>query len=369
MKIGLIHNLSGSDSRGGAEAVVKAQAQELQSQGHDLFMVSTRNKNKPEEIIPTSEPRSYYLNSDFYNLSRHGLLYRAVWQIGNILSFWKYRRLRKILKTEKPDLIVTHNLMGLGYLTPIAIRRQKARHEHVLHDIQLLHPSGLMLLGQENKVNNPAAKVYQTITRGLIGSPDQIVSPSAWLLKLHQQHKFFPNSATKISPWRPEKSPQPAAKILTNQKAKPVGTLTTVSIASSPIKKFLFVGQIENHKGVFFLINVFKNLNKPNFLLTIIGNGTQLSSAQEAAAPHKNIRFLGRQAAPAIHEIMSHSDYLIVPSLCYENSPRVIYEAQSLRLPVIAADIGGIPEMLTASDILFRAGDASDLINKLNNLS
>ncbi|MFA5886434.1 MAG: glycosyltransferase [Patescibacteria group bacterium] len=369
MKIGLIHNLSGSDSRGGAEAVVKAQAQELQSQGHDLFMVSTKNKNKPEEIVPTSEPRSYYLNSDFYNLGRHGLLYRAVWQIGNILSFWKYRRLRKILQTEKPDLIVTHNLMGLGYLTPIAIRRQKARHEHVLHDIQLLHPSGLMLLGQENKINNPAAKVYQTITRGLIGSPDQIVSPSAWLLKLHQQHKFFPHSATKVSPWLSEKSLPPAAKILTNQTAKLVDTPPPTPITNSLIKKFLFVGQIENHKGVFFLINVFKNLNKPNFLLTIVGNGTQFHSAQAAAAPHKNIRFLGRQAAATIHEIMLNNDYLIVPSLCYENSPRVIYEAKSLGLPVIAANLGGIPEMLTASDILFRPGDATDLISKLNNLA
>ena len=58
---------------------------------------------------------------------------------------------------------------------------------------------------------------------------------------------------------------------------------------------------------------------------------------------------------------MSESDYLIIPSLCYENAPMTIYEAHSAGLPVLAASIGGIPEIINKNDKLFKAGDISDL--------
>lgn len=361
MKIGLIHNLYGQFSRGGAEAVVAAQAQELRAAGHEIFIISTKPKKSTGETL--GQPRIYYLESNFYNLGQHNWLYRAAWQINNLWSLTKARQIKKILAGEKPALVITHNLMGLGYLTPLIIRGQKIKHEHFLHDIQLLHPSGLMLLGQENKLNSWAAKVYQAITRRLMGSPDQVSSPSRWLLDLHQQYHFFPGSKTNLTPWL-SASPIPKTPTLLSPKNS---QFKKSAPSKSRSKKLLFVGQIESHKGIFFLIDVFTNLNKSDFALNVIGTGSQLAQAQKRVAELKlsNINFIGQQDAAAIKDWMSESDYLIVPSLCYENSPRVIYEAKLLGRPVIAAKIGGIPEMLTTDDRLFQPGEAADLINKL----
>ena len=65
-----------------------------------------------------------------------------------------------------------------------------------------------------------------------------------------------------------------------------------------------------------------------------------------------------------MQELMCRAKCLVVPSLCYENQPTVIIEAQQNGLPVIASDIGGIPEILKP-EFLFKAGDREELIKKM----
>ena len=53
----------------------------------------------------------------------------------------------------------------------------------------------------------------------------------------------------------------------------------------------------------------------------------------------------------------------IVPSVWYENAPAVALEAMSCGIPVIASDIGGLPEIVTkeAGSSLFAPGDTGQL--------
>ena len=74
---------------------------------------------------------------------------RLIWHLGQFAQPFRNNQLKKILQTEKPDLIISHNLLGLGWRLPIIIKRLKITHHHVLHDIQLLHPSGLLMISQE----------------------------------------------------------------------------------------------------------------------------------------------------------------------------------------------------------------------------
>ena len=64
-----------------------------------------------------------------------------------------------------------------------------------------------------------------------------------------------------------------------------------------------------------------------------------------------------------IAEIFSEIDVLVVPSVWYENSPLVIQEAFLAGTPVIASDIGGIPELVKDKEngLLFKANDDNDL--------
>ncbi len=351
MKIGLMHNLYGEFKRGGAETVVQKMADELRSGGHEVFLITT--KPPRAEISRMANDKSglriYYVTSNFYKLGDASLSYRALWQIANIFSIRKYHQIKTILQAEKPVLAITHNLMGLGFLAPFVLRRLNIRQEHFLHDIQLLHPSGLLLWGQEKKIAGLGAQIYQALTRRLFAAPAKVISPSRWLLGLHQKHGFFKDSQTEIRPFRLESHESNDSRPISGRRAK----------------NFLFVGQLETHKGVFLLLEVFKKIGDPNLTLLIVGDGQKMAAAQAAAASDSRIEFRGRLDSQAVQEAMRASDCLIVPSLCYENSPTVIYEARAAGLPVIAANLGGIPEIIESDDRLFQPGDEDDLRIKI----
>ena len=351
MKIALANNLYYPYNRGGAETVIKQMIADLKSQGHDIFLITTKPKKGlalPEETPANKELRIYYFPSYYYNLATFPSFIKVLWHLANIFSWRKTAAIKKILIKEKPELIITHNLMGLGFLLPQAIKKLQIRHEHYLHDIQLLYPTGLMMLGKEKIIDGLSAKIYQFFTRAFFLSPAKIISPSLWLLEQHRQRGFFKDSQTEIKNLTALKS---AAIINYNQ----------------PAKNFLFVGQIEEHKGIMFLLATFQSALqiRPEIKLTIIGDGTLLTAAQKITEGDKQIEFRGRLSSDKVKEIMTKNDFLIVPSLCYENAPMTIYEAHAAGLKILAANIGGIPEIINNHDRLFKPGDIVDLKNKI----
>lgn len=362
MKIALANNLYYPFNRGGAEAVVKKMVTDLTAGGHEVFLITTIS---PEETIPQVEElnelkfKIYHIISGYYNLAHTPLILKIFWHIGNIFSFRKTRIIKKILQTEKPDLILTHNLMGLGFLLPRAIKKLKIRHEHYLHDIQLLHPSGLIMFGQEKIIDSLAAKLYQLFTRTLFASPAKIISPSVWLLEQYRQRGFFRNSETEVKNLISADSKE--------QKAEASKNNLSETSKNNPHQNFLFVGQVEYHKGIFLLIKAFQAalLINSNLKLTVIGNGEQLEKAKKLTENNEQIKFSGRLDGSQVKALMAESDCLIVPSLCYENAPLTIFEAHAAGLSVLAANIGGIPEIIKVNDELFKPGDVEDLKNHI----
>lgn len=349
MKIGLMHNLYGEYSRGGAETAVKLMAEDFRTAGRDVFIITTRPKANEKNEPESAGEKIYHIDSEFYNLNKRSRLYRAAWQAANIFSFRKAKKIRTILESENPDLVITHNLMGLGFMVPTALKKLNIRHEHFLHDIQLIHPSGLMIFGQERKIDSPSAKIYQALARTLFASPAKVISPSNWLLELHKQRGFFKDSEQEIRPfiWPGTEAAHPAK----------VG----------PAKNFLFIGQIEEQKGIFLLLSAFKKIKRPELALTIAvrGGGSGLEKARIAAATDARIKILGPLSYEETENIIKNKDCLIVPSLCYENSPTVIYGAHAAGLTVIASHLGGIPELMKSGDLLFKPGNEPDLIEKI----
>lgn len=351
MKICLINNLYGRFARGGAEAAVSGYARALEAAGHKIFIITILPRG---ESATENREKIYYLRglaSSYTRLGRLPFFLRFIWQLANLFNLASSGKIIKILRQEKPDLVLTHNLMGIGFLTPLAIRFLKIRHYHFLHDIQLLHPSGLIIYGEEKIVDTLFARVYQAITKKLFGSPEKIISPSAWLLHEHDSRKYFSSSEKIVLPNPLSDSNLTAKKLLLNRgKAK---------------FKFIYVGQIERHKGVLFLAETFAKLNSDLAELVIIGNGSQTQLLEKTINANQNIKFLGRVSREEVLTAMSQADCLVVPSLCYENAPSVIFEAFASGLPVIASAVGGIPELITDHDFLFKPGDINGLSAKL----
>ncbi|HTW96888.1 MAG TPA: glycosyltransferase family 4 protein [Candidatus Methylomirabilis sp.] len=347
MKIIIINNLYAPWIRGGAERVVEKTVVGLEKAGHEVFVIATAPKESRTDKV-------FYLPSIFYYLEKYPLWRRFFWHLWDMINFINRVEIKKILQEKKPDLVITHNLQGIGLLVPGLLRKMKIKHFHTLHDIQLLHPSGLMIWGKEKIVETFPARVYQKITRWLFGSPAAIISPSQWLLDEHAKRGFFTGSTKKVLP-----------NFFPDQRSFSQKKNETRNMEH----EFLYVGQLEPHKGVEFLVETFlKFSDERNFKagLTIVGSGSRLEEIKKIVGDNKKIKILGRKNPGEIEELMLNADCLIVPSLCYENSPTVIYEAIAAQLPVIASRIGGITELMAAAGgLLIEPGNQEELLKQL----
>jgi glycosyltransferase involved in cell wall biosynthesis len=127
-----------------------------------------------------------------------------------------------------------------------------------------------------------------------------------------------------------------------------------------------FVGTLVWHKGVHVLIDSVRGLPVDGFELVIYGNADVFPDyaadlrAQAAGLP---IRFAGAIARDRIADAYADLDVLVVPSLWLENSPLVIHEAFMAGVPVVAARIGGIVDLITdgRNGMLYEPASASEL--------
>lgn len=340
MKIFLVNNLYFPFDRGGAEKFVKQMADKFTAAGHEVLVIATR-----PYFSQANKPGVCYWRSFFPYLGYWPKPLRLVYHLWNLVNFINYYRLKKILRTEKPDAVITNNLVGLGFLLPLAIKKMGIKHIHYLHDIQLIHPSGLLIFGQEKKLNSIFCKTYYKLTKKIFARTNKVISPSKWLLNLHLDRGFFARADKKIKTFA--KSSQH------NQTPR------------HQLEKFVFVGQVEKHKGILFLIGLFNGLP---YQLDVIGNGRALPAAKKMAQKNSRINFLGHLDNKTAVAKLPAYDALLVPTLCYENTPTVILEANSCGLPVIASNIGGIPEIVDSNNsLLVTPGDKKSWLAALNN--
>ena len=374
MKICLINNLYKPFNRGGAEKITETIVNGLIKSGHDVFVITTKPYGKSP--ISNEQSKTYYLNSLYYNLNKLPKSSRLFWQIWNMFNFVGYFKIKNILTAEKCGAVITNNLMGVGFLTPLAIRSLKIKHLHIAHDIQLIHPSGVIYFDKEGMIDGLFTKIYSAICRFLFNSPQAVIFPSNWLKDFYIKKNFFKRSKIVVLPNPVDclkaviSTPdgEPGEKSLKDENCKYKGFLPAVEMTKKIPFKFLFLGQIEKHKGVFLLIGAFNKIQEkyPEVELLIAGTGSQLETARQQAGDNKNIKFLGWPGDVEANKLLYAADCLVYPSLVYENCPNAIQRALAAGLPVLASDLGGIPELLNQNaGLLFKPADIDDLVEKM----
>ena len=150
MKIGVINSLYKPYSRGGTEVVAENVIAALRQHGYDVFLITLgRKREKMQEdgvLTYRIKPKNIF---SFIDIPKRGFFSRLVWQILDVFSVSGKLQVKKILEKEKPDVVMTHNIKGIGYLLPGLLRGLKIRHIHYVHDVQLSRPSGLIFYGAE----------------------------------------------------------------------------------------------------------------------------------------------------------------------------------------------------------------------------
>jgi len=361
-KICFIASVFAPYNKGGAETVINNIVNGFKKTNHQIFIITICPFKNIKNLLPQKSIegditiyRFYPLNFfSFLNINKYKnqTLLRLIWHGLDMFNLHSYFIVRRILAREKPDVVMTHALKGISYLIPRAIKSQGIKNIHTLHDVQLSTPSGLILKGEESSWQHTCwlTKMYQSFNRWLFATPDIIISSSKFLLDFYTSRGFFPK-AQKI--------------ILTNPIVYKTEKQQSVPVTTNEFN-FLFLGQIEKYKGILLLIKVFNQLKKSTVNLLIVGTGSALAEAQQLAKNNPHIKFLGYVPNKELSKIFSQTHATIVSSLCYENSPTVIFESLSHGVPVIAARIGGIEFVKDDyNGFTFEAGDEADLLRIL----
>jgi len=117
-------------------------------------------------------------------------------------------------------------------------------------------------------------------------------------------------------------------------------------------------------------ISELTNAKKANgIFLDFIGEGPAFAELEKMIAAYglrDRIRFRGLLSRQEIYSCLSQYDLLIQPSR-FEGFGLTVAEAMVAKLPVLVADIEGPKELVQNGQYgaMFRAGDASDLANKI----
>jgi glycosyltransferase involved in cell wall biosynthesis len=142
--------------------------------------------------------------------------------------------------------------------------------------------------------------------------------------------------------------------------------------------RFGFFGQVTEFKGLPVLLDAIARVPEAIWgddaaLCVFGGNLEQQPEAfrqrfevlmQRAG---RRARFFGAYRSEELPRLMQQVDWVVMPSIWWENSPVVIQEAFHHRRPVIASDIGGMREKVRhgVDGLHFRAGSAEDLSDRL----
>lgn len=314
MRIAILTNDYPPNAQGGAGVIAEIYATALRDRGHEV-------------TVEVCRPAFRQMSG----------LRRLVFHLQDL--FARNELVKKIVAT-KPDVLLTHNLAGCGIGTPLAVQRQGIRWVHVLHDVQLIEPSGRIVVGESFSFFRWIWRAaWSTLRRIAIGRPDVVVSPTEWLLEFHRHRGFFVTVNGRVIP-------------------NPIPNIDRAA-GDGPRDGIIFVGRLDPEKGVRVLVDAWRALGDQRPVLRLVSSG----SLEHFYRAQKDPRLIVHGQLPnnETRALMQKASILVVPSLLIENQPTVILEGLAAGCRVIASDVGGIPETLGVAGKIVPAGDVGAL--------
>lgn len=132
----------------------------------------------------------------------------------------------------------------------------------------------------------------------------------------------------------------------------------------------VYVGRLEKVKNVETLIRAFSKIHHENSQLTIVGDGRERDNLENLVRELQltnRVTFQGFQPEPS--RFLCWADLYVIPSYS-EGFGIAAVEAMFLKVPVLATQVGGVPEFINHSENgwLFDPNSVEDLVEKLNEI-
>jgi glycosyltransferase involved in cell wall biosynthesis len=140
--------------------------------------------------------------------------------------------------------------------------------------------------------------------------------------------------------------------------------------------KVLFVGRHIERKGIRYLIDSAKLLPADKFEIRIVGVGDLTEKLKQYAAQYPHVVFTGKLSPEDLAHEYSTANVFVLPAIVdskgdTEGLGVVLIEAMELGLPIVASNVGGIPDVVVdgESGILVPEKDPEALANAFKRLA
>lgn len=354
-------------SSGGASNYAKRCADALARNGHRVTVITTIPYSGFRSLNPSIRmdgnvkvievcPLNLY---DAYKADDIPSLCKPLFYLSNMWNAQHYFTLRRIFKTEEPDIAHFHGFDGFSFSVVDAARVLGIPRIITLHAFGLLCPRVVLLHenGRTCRKANPACQILRSLRRIVLEDRFNVVlAPSQFALDVLSENGFL-QSSEKV-------------KIPLFIDMKEFRGSRKAEDKSRESFEVLYVGRLSRHKGVHILITAFKGLPFPDASLHIIGWGDFENSLRETSKGDDRIHFHGKMPLDMLADQYANADVTVVPSICFENSPYAVYESFCMGTPVVGSRIGGIPELIEDghNGLLSEAGSVEELRTNLRGL-
>lgn len=286
----------------------------------------------------------------------------------------------RVLRDLKPDVVHFHHIIGLGLECLFAVRDTLPEtlivvtfHEYLSichHHGQMVKTGAFKLCYRSSPTDCNACfpeispgrfLARETFVRGMLNLADHFVSPSRFLAERYQDWGL---SADRFS-------------VIEN--GIDVATAAPPRALSSPKarrSRFAYFGQLTPYKGADVLIDAVTRIpdsvwGDDAILLVYGGNLERQPEAYKekfaklVESAGRRVRFCGAFQNHEMPNLMRSVDWVVMPSVWWENSPIVIQEAFFHGRPILSSNIGGMAEKITdeVDGLHFRSGSPEDLVD------
>jgi glycosyltransferase involved in cell wall biosynthesis len=353
----------GAHSFGGDAAYVDRLSRALVRHGHEVHVVHcldsfevARGDESPRPFTPHPDVVAHPIRSLAGRLSP-----LVTHQTGR--PFFKARAIRRILDQVRPDVVHFHNLSLIGGPSLLGVPAGRAVKFMTTHEHWLVCPLSVLWKRDAELCEKPECigcclqarrppqwwRASGVMTNGL-AHLDALICPSRSTRREHRRRGlttptvhlpyFLPHDYTGAPPWPTPRYERPY---------------------------FVAAGRLEKIKGFQDAIHAMRRL--PGLDLRVAGSGAFEAELRAMARGLTNVHFAGRLDAPRLAALFRGAVGVVVPSLVYETFGYVVLEAFAEGTPVVARDLGALPELVETSGggLLFRTTDG--LVTALDRLA
>ncbi len=328
----------------------------------ELLFVNNRMPRTTEDWYELDDIPVYRV--DFFTRRRTAL--------NDVFDLRVYRAMRAELARFKPDVVHMQNMSGATLAPYVACRAAGVPVVNTLHDLWLLCPNNMLLrqdLTQCDPDSNHAAcyRRYdfwgnvpqrRRVFAALTANVKIFISPSQAVIERHVAAGYA-RQRFQLVRLGFEQTPIPE---ITHPGVQRI-------VAESSTQHILtYAGGGVEIKGARVLLKAIPTLlAQDDRLQIVVAGGGEPALLEEFRQIDPRVTLLGWVPFGEMQALYAASDLTVSPSIWHENSPVVILQSHQVGTPVVASNIGGVPELVAAdvTGYLFSPGDPAALAQQV----